>query len=220
MRGAAGEQALEHAGAGRVHGVEYDVEAGGAQSVHVDETRDVGVVCGSRVDALDQARRHAIVEGDALGTAGAASGLDCSLEGVYDLWRCAAGVLGLVLEAVVGAGVVRGGDHDGAARLLVEDGVAGHRRRGGRIEDEGLDAVRGDNLGAGGGEVLRGKARIEADDDASSGEPRVLEITRDSLRAIAHIVEGVVFGDDRAPAVGAELIGVAVIRIPPGNLIG
>ena len=177
----------------------------------------MGVVGGTRVEALDQALRDAVVEGDARRAARGPSCLDRGFEGVDDLRRRAAGVFGLVLEAVVGAGVVGGGDDDGAAGVLVEDGVAGDRRGGGGVEDVGLDAVGGDDLGAGGGEVLGAEARVEADDEAAFGEAGRLQVARDALGAVADVLERVVLGDDGAPAVGAELDGCTSVM--PGSSV-
>src|SRR5690606_31472633 len=119
---------------------ENDVDAGGAQTVEVDDAGDLRVVGGTRVKLLDEPLRLSLGERETLRAAVRASGLDRRFEGVYDLWRGAAGVLWLVLEAVVGARVVRCGDDDGAAGGLIEDGVAGDGGGGSRVEDPGLDA--------------------------------------------------------------------------------
>ena len=113
-------------------------------------------------------------------------------------------VLRLELEAVVATGVVRGGNDDGAARVLLEDSVAGYGGARGGFEQVGLNLVCGGNLSHRRREVLRGKARVVADHDAATGKPHVLQVACDALSAGAHVFERVLRADDRAPAVGAK----------------
>ena len=53
--------------------------------------------------------------------------------------------------------------------------------------------------------MLGGEAPVVADDDATVGGPRLLEVFGDTAGAAADIVERVVLGDGGAPAVGSEL---------------
>ncbi len=76
-------------------------------------------------------------------------------------------MLVFVLKAVPDARIVAGGDDDGAAGLFRQDAVADDGRGGGFRGKIDLDAVAGNYLGGGGGEVLGGKAGIIADDDAA-----------------------------------------------------
>jgi hypothetical protein len=71
-----------------------------------------------------------------------------------------------------------------------------------------LDAVAGEHLRSGGGEVLGGEAGIVADDQAAAGGPGLLEVIGDALGAVADVLEGELLPDDGPPAVRAELDGV------------
>jgi len=120
----------------------------------------------------------------------------------------------LVLKAVPLAGVVAGGDDDGPGGLLSDDAVAYHRGRCGSGGQVSLDAVSGDDLGRGGGEVTGSEAGIVADDQPPPAEPGLLEIAGDALGAVADVFEGEVLRDDGPPAVRAELDGIWFFYLP------
>ena len=114
-----------------------------------------------------------------------------------------------------------GGDHQSAARPLVEDGVGRHlgRRRG--VDDEDLDAVGGQHLGHLAGEQIRGEAGVVSDDGRWVWTAD--QVLRDPLGGNPNRLIGEVVGDDAAPAVRAELDldGQRYrVPIPPLMLIG
>ena len=107
-------------------------------------------------------------------------------------------------------------------RAALHDLVGAHLRRDAPCGDRDGDVARQEDLGRGRGEVLRGEAAVVGDDDALRLLAAVLDVARDAVRAAAHVLEGVVVGDPRPPAVGAEhdLVGVGasarlVTDVPP-----
>src|SRR5690606_3456312 len=58
---------------------------------------------------------------------------------------------------------------------------------------------------AGAREVLAGEAPVVADDDAAGGGTGLLEVLGAAAGTAPHVVDGVLLGDGRAPAIGPEL---------------
>ena len=103
---AAVEEAAEHAGAGRVHGVEDDVEAGVTNTVEIYQAFDLGVVGGTGIEGLDLALCDGLVELQAPRRSVSLAGRDGRFERLDDFGRGAAGVLRLELKAVIRSWVV------------------------------------------------------------------------------------------------------------------
>jgi hypothetical protein len=101
-----------------------------------------------------------------------------------------------------------GGNDDSASGLMGQDTVTDDRGGRGPGTEIYLDAITGDYLGGGGGEVLGGKAGIIADDNAPPGQSLLFQEVGDALGTVAYVFKGKVLGDNRPPAVGAELDGI------------
>ncbi len=116
------------------------------------------------------------------------------------------GAAGLVahLEAVVGGRVVGGGDVDRPAGVLVDHGVGDDRGGGGAVGEVDPEPVGCQDFGDGRGEEFAVEALVVTDDDPFARVALVEQVTGEALGAAADVVEGVVFGDDAAPAVGSE----------------
>ncbi len=218
--GAAGEEGGEVAGAGAVHGVDGDVAADGAEGVEVDEAGDVGHVLGRGVNVGDEAGVPGRLEREAADLAGLLHALDLGLDLGEDLGVRATAGGAAVLEAVPLGGVVAGGDHDAAGGTVVDEVIADDGRGGGGGAADDGDAVAGEDLDDGVGELGGEEAGVVADDDGGSGEPLLLVVVGDALGAEADVAEGELLRDDGAPAVRAE--PEADIdgghASPPGNL--
>jgi hypothetical protein len=123
-------------------------------------------------------------------------------------------VLILEFKAVPDAGVVAGGNDDGPAGFFRQNAVADDWRRRGFRGKVGFDAVPGDYFRGGGGEVLGGKPGIVPDDQPAVGQPRFFKVIGDSLGAVADVFKGEILGNDRPPAVRAELDGISFFYLP------
>ena len=121
-----------------------------------------------------------------------------------NLRRCTAGVVGLVFEAVPQPGVVAGGDDDSPARVAFQDVVAHDRRRHDAVGEVGVNAVRCDDARSLSRKLRRAEAWVVSDDYSALGKPLFLQVRRNSCRAHPDVVERVIAGDERPPAVGTE----------------
>ena len=145
-------------------------ETGSAQPVQVNEPGYLLEINRVKVGIYDQSLFFSFGQWQAVNFAGVISLIDEAHDFGGDLIRGAGAVLVLVFKAVPDAGVVAGGDDDGAAGFLRQDAVAYHGRGRGFGAEVDLDAVAGNHLGGGGGKVLGGKAGVIADNDAASGQ--------------------------------------------------
>ena len=108
------------------------------------------------------------------------------------------------IAAFVGGGVVRSCDVDRAAGLFLHHGKGNDRGRCCPVCQVDIQPVTDQHFGGGGGEILRVEAPVVPDDDPAPGEALFKQVGCKPLRGTAQVVEGVVFSDDSAPAVGAE----------------
>ena len=110
----------------------------------------------------------------------------------------------LDLEPVVRPRIVAGGDDDPGRRASLDDLVSsiwvGTAWRG---ESDG-DVVGEEDLGGGGGEVLGGEPAVVGDHDALGLLAALDDVAGDAVGAAADVLERVVVGDLRSPAVGPE----------------
>ena len=102
---------------------------------------------------------------------------------VHDLLVHGSGHLAAVapadLVAVVFLGIVGGRDHDAGHRLFQAHGIAHHRRGPDIVENEHVDAVRGEHVGGDLGEFLAVVAGIIGDADLRIG---VVHVAQDIVR--------------------------------------
>ena len=199
---AAREQRPDVALAGAVHRLVKDLEPGALDRRQVDQAVELGGVGRLRVEGLDLPLPRGLVEAHLADPATTLHLLDFFLQPRGDLGRGRARVLGLVFQAAEVVRIVARRDDQAAARFLVEDGEGRHlcRRRG--VDDEDLDAVRGQHLGHFAGEEIRGKPGVVADD---RGWVRPADqVLGDALGGYPNRFIGEVVGDDAAPAIRAE----------------
>ena len=119
------------------------------------------------------------------------------------------------LETVIRAGVVRGGDVDRAAGFLIHDREGDDRGGGGAVGQVDLQAVAGQHFGHGGGKVLAVEAFVVPDHDPLALFAFFEQVSGKALGAAADVVEGVIFGDDAAPAIRTKC-DLERHAVPPG----
>ena len=124
-------------------------------------------------------------------------------------------MLVFVFKTVPGARVMAGGDDDSPPGFLRQYAVADNGRRRGFRGKISFDAVAGNYLSGGGGEVLGGKPRIVPDDQPAPVQLCLLKIIRHALGAVADVFKGEFLGNDSPPAVRAELDGIWPIHSIP-----
>ena len=103
-------------------------------------------------------------------------------------------------------------DNHAAPGLVTEDPEADHGRGDDAVGKERLDAVGGAYLGDLGGEFRGAEPAVVPNDEPAARLPSRFQQPADALRTRAHILEGVVPGDERPPAIGAEPDGGGVGR--------
>ena len=196
------QQAREPAGAVAPHRVDQDLETGVLDRLDVDQAGNLLQVSRGGVETLHLPGGLGLGEWDAL-----RSGRVVGDQG-FDLFQPAGGdrpaELVAHLEAVIGGRVVRSGDIDGSRRLPGDDRVGDDRRGRGSGGQMHLEVVGCQDFCHRGGEVLGVEAHIIPDHDALPLAALLLHVTGKALGAAAHVVEGIVFGDQPAPAVGSK----------------
>ena len=105
------------------------------------------------------------------------------------------------LETVIGARVVRGGDVDRAAGLFIHHREGDDRGGGGSIRQVDFQPVAGQHLGHGRGKILAVEAFVVTHHHPLALPAFFEQVIGEALGAAADIVEGVVLGDDAAPAI-------------------
>ncbi len=96
------------------------------------------------------------------------------------------------------------GDHDAAGRAQVLHRVGESRSRGVIVGKTNRDTCARQHFGDGFGEIARGKARVVPHQQALADVLMLVRVVGDGIADAAHILEGVIVGDDAAPAIGAE----------------
>ena len=199
------EEASQVPCAGAVHGVHHYGEARilqGGQVHRLPQVLQVGV---GRVDVANEALLAGLGQGHAADLAGVAQPGNAVLHRLQQLRRSAAAVVRAVLHAVPEGGVVARGDHDAPGGPVLDDAPADHG--GGRRPraENHREPVAGQDLGDGSRELLRSEAGVVAHDHGLLGQSLVQVVRGYALGAGPDVVEGEVLGDDRPPAVRAEL---------------
>ena len=95
-------------------------------------------------------------------------------------------------------------DVDRACGFLVHHGIRDDRSGRGAIRQPDFEAVGRQHLGHRCREMFTTKTLVVADNNGFSLFTVFDQVLCESLRAAAHVVEGVIFGDKASPAVGAE----------------
>ena len=123
------------------HGIDHDPETAGDQRAdggEIEQFFHQGGVIGNRIDHLDRQFVHLeaahLVEIDIGGVGDfiAVDNLRAGIDRIGDLFRCGAAIADIVFDAEIfvrAAGIVAGGKHDAAKRLVFADDVGGGRRR-------------------------------------------------------------------------------------------
>jgi hypothetical protein len=209
------QQPSEPAGARPVQRLDQHTLVGRPDAIQVDDALQLVAEARVGVELLDQAGGNRLAVGAAWGQLVLRVLVHGGLDGGQHLGRGRPTGVGLDLEAVVGPWVVAGGDDDAGPRVQLPREEAAHLGGHRLGRDEGADVLRGQNLDAGTREVLGGEAAVVADDHPTVGGARLLEVLGHPTRAAPHVVEGVVLGDGRAPAIGPELdLGHAKVGTP------
>src|SRR5664280_1056265 len=198
-----GEQTRHPRRSGAEERIHKQIHVRGAEAVQIDVAADERAVGVERVVTFDQAGRLGIGERPALdGRPG--TGGDARLD-VGQHLRTGCRARGrLDLEAVVGPGVVAGGDNDARRGPTLDYLERGHLRRQGVVGKDDRNPVTQHDLGGGCGEVLAGEAAVVGEDDAAgliSGRDHVLG---HGLGTASNVDERVVVADLGAPAIGAK----------------
>ena len=201
---AARQDFAQPAGAVAPHAVDDDLQAGVADVGYVDQSVQMGQIGGLRLDIADRATGQGRVERRA---AHAFRTGDAGFDRGQALRRYSAAAGVAHLEAVVFGRIVAGGDVYRADRVVVDGGEADDRRRRGIVNQQNAEAVAGEHLGHGGGEMFSLEAFVVADDDLFGGVALICQPVGKALCAAAHICKGVVFGHASAPTVRAEANG-------------
>src|SRR5580658_2962554 len=119
--------------------------------------------------------------------------------------RSGTAVTGFVLHAVPLIGIVARGDLN-SARGTAKLHEQGKRGRGSGFGGEPHgNSSGGDRFGCSARETIGAEARVVTHQNARSWFLRSHRVTRDCVHHLAHVLEGEIFGDDGAPAVGAKL---------------
>ena len=202
---AVADQPRVPAGAGPVQVLDEDAPLGGADLLDVDDAVELVPEARVGVEDLDEARVDGIgviaTRRQLVGRVLVHRGLD----GGEHLRRGGAAGIGLDLEAVVRPWVVARGDDDAGARPELAGEEAADLGRHGLRRREAADVVRRQHLDAGACEMLGGEPPVVADDDAAVRGAGPLEVLGHPPRTAPDVVEGVVLGDGRAPAIRPEL---------------
>ena len=201
---AAGDEAGKVAGAVAPHVVHQHGEPGVLDRLDIHQRADARVVGRRGIVLADQTRLDPRVEVHPPDTGN--RGRDLRFDGLEPVRVNRAAVRIAHLVAVVLRRVVAGRDIDRAQRPCV--GHAEGDDRGGHTaaaEVDG-DAVAGQHLGRGRGEILGPEALVAADHSPARelGGVSRLQIVGKALGAATDVVEGIVLGDAGPPAVGAK----------------
>ena len=110
----------------------------------------------------------------------------------------------LHLEAVVDPRVVARGDDDARRRTALDDLERAHLGRDGTDGIGDRDVVGGQDLGCGGSEMLGREPPVVRDHHALGRLAPADDVGRDSVGTAPDVLERVLIGDPRAPAIGTE----------------
>src|SRR5580704_3788778 len=196
----AAEQVAQQSASGAVHGINHEAEFRGAQAIPINESVESFEIRRAHIERMKQvgARRER-------GHAFAQDFRELRFNLRDDGGRSGAAVAGFVFHAVPLIGIVAGGDlySAGRATQFHEQGKR-WRGRGFGGEPHG-NAGGGDRFGGSARETIRAEARVVTYQNAGARFFRAYHVTRDRMHYYAHVLEGEIFGDDGAPAVGAKL---------------
>ena len=195
----AAEKIAEQAAAGAVHGIDDEAKFGGAQAIPVHQGVEGFQIWSAQVERMNQIgarreRRYAFTQ----------NFRELGFNLLDDGGRSGTAVAGFVFYAVPLIGIVAGGDLDsaGGAAKFHEQGECG---RGRGFGGEPHRNARGGYRFCGGArETVRAEARVVADQNAGAWFFGAHHVAGNGVRHLANILEGEVFGDDGAPAVGAK----------------
>ncbi len=182
-----------------MHGVGNEAKLRVAQALPVDQLFDGVEIGRAGIEGLDEVlarrqRRNAV----------ALHAVEFAFDLRDDGRQRAAAVAGFVLDAVPLVRIVAGGDDDaaGGRALAHQKRNCGSRAR--LVGQPDGRASGADDIRDGGGDAVRSKAVIVADQDAFARVFVAHDVAGDSVGDDARVREGEILGDDAAPAVRAK----------------
>ncbi len=197
------QEALHRAHPGAVERVEDHLQAAALQRLHGDFFFECFQVGQSGVD-LFHGRFFS-----RLGPPGRRPGVQMFrgqlLELASDLGQGGRPVGGGELQPVVFGGVVAGGEVDAAVGLPAPNFVGDGRGGRGFAAEKALDLALAQHPGRLPGEFRGKESSVVADDQPRAAGIFLAHVVGDGVRHAAHGFESEIFGDDAAPAGGAEM---------------
>ena len=195
----AAEKFGEQAAAGAVHGIDDETKFGIANAGPVDEAGESFEIRSAHVERLDQFRL------------GRKRGKTVAFEAgefLFDLGddggRGGTAVARFVFHAIPLKWIVAGGDLNSAGGFTQGDEEReGRSGSGGGRKCDGNSGA-GEGFGGGAGETVGAESGVVADENFGAGFFGADNVAGDGVGDRTDIGEGEIFGDDRAPAVGAE----------------
>src|SRR5712692_2564680 len=193
------EEIAKQTRGGAMHGIAEEAELGIAQTLPIDKFLDGVEIWSARLEGLDQLfargkRRNAV----------ALHFFELAFDLRDDGRQRAASIAGFVLDAIPAIGIVTGSDDDAAGGVALAN-EQGDSRRGARLVGEPDGSAGGaDGFRHCGRETIGGEAMVVADKHAFARVFAAHNIARDGVSDDASVRKGKIFGDDAAPAVGAE----------------